>query len=194
MIADELKQLTETNGHLGRPRRVGLLPILAVAVLIAVIIMVGVALAAQGGGRPTSGPAPAFSVQTYDGGTFDLASQRGQIVVLNFWASWCAPCRYEAPALQAIYDAYHDQGVTMIGVTYLDEDQDALAFMDEFGLTYPSGEDVQLRITRDYGVRQVPETFVIDRDGQIAAYKFGPISDRELRQMLDQALAAENGS
>lgn len=159
------------------PRANGaLVAVVLVLGLLLLFAVVGVALVRQGMTQPESGPAPQFSLTTFDGQTFDLAQQQGKIVVLNFWGYWCGPCRDEAPILQSIYEQYRERGVEMIGVTFLAPELDrTLAFLAEFGITYPNGDDVRSRIADAYRITGAPETFVIDQEGEIARFYFGPI-------------------
>lgn len=146
--------------------------------LVLMMAVVGFALVRQNQVQPRSGPAPTFSLTTFDGSVFDLAAQRGQVVVVNFWGYWCGPCRDEAPLLQAVYEQYRERGVAMIGVTYLAPELDkTLAFLQEFGVTYPNGDDLRSRIADAYRITGAPETFVIDQEGEIARFYFGPITD-----------------
>lgn len=125
-------------------------------------------------------PAGDFSLNTFDGNTLQLSNLRGQVVVVNFWASWCPPCRREAPNLQAAWRALQDEGVTFIGVDVWDKEGDARAFMNEFGITYPNGPDSNGSIAVDYGVTGIPETYVIDPNGRLAAKFIGPIETSQL--------------
>ncbi|MFN8376235.1 MAG: TlpA disulfide reductase family protein [Anaerolineae bacterium] len=131
--------------------------VLMIGVLM-VIIVFGLQLASQGLSQPTTGPAPLFEMTTYNSGSFRLADMRGKVVVLNFWASWCGPCRDEAPDLQNISITYRERGVEVVGVTYLDTEDDARAFMAEFGMTYINGLDGGSRISDQYHIEGVPET------------------------------------
>lgn len=158
--------------------------VLIIGVLM-VIVVFGLQLASQNMGQPTSGPAPQFEMTTYNGDTFRLADMRGKVVVLNFWASWCAPCRTEAPDLQNISTLYRERGVEVVGVTYLDTDEDARNFMAEFGMTYTNGLDGGSRISDLYRVQAVPETFIIDQQGNVAYFFAGPINTAQLIAQLD---------
>jgi DsbE subfamily thiol:disulfide oxidoreductase len=128
--------------------------------------------------------APDFALTLLDGSEISLVGLRGQIVVLNFWASWCSPCRREAPALQRVWEAYRDQGVVFVGVTYQDAEAASLAFIEEFGITYANGVDAMGRISSEYGVTAVPETYVIDRDGRLVWSQIGEVWEETLVEQL----------
>lgn len=136
-------------------------------------------------------PAPDFTLQTLDGGaTVRLADVAAEAVVLNFWASWCVPCRAEHAPLAAAARAYEPRGVRFFGVIYNDPPANARAFLDELGESYPSLIDEGTKTAIDYGVYGVPETFVIDAHGIVRFKKAGPIlSVTELSDVLDPILA-----
>jgi cytochrome c biogenesis protein CcmG, thiol:disulfide interchange protein DsbE len=134
------------------------------------------------GGTPA---APEFTLERLDGeGELSLASLRGRPIVLNFWASWCGPCKDEAPALRRAHAKLAQAGGTVIGVTVDDSTPDSQAFVRDFGLPFPSLRDVDGELGEDYGRTGVPETFVIDREGKVAAISRGQVDD----EWLDQAL------
>lgn len=118
-------------------------------------------------------------------GKADLASYSGQVVVLNFWASWCVPCQTEAPLLQAAQSQLLRHRATVLGVTYKDASPDSLAFLRRYHLSYPNLRDASGSFAGSYGTDQLPETFVIDRQGRVAAISRGEIEQR----FLDRALA-----
>jgi cytochrome c biogenesis protein CcmG/thiol:disulfide interchange protein DsbE len=127
-----------------------------------------------------------FAIETFDGGEWRLSDQRGSIVVLNFWASWCPPCREEMPLLTTA-NGNLGEGVVMVGVDVWDDDGDARSFLSEYAVSYPNGPDRD-GIAVDYGVSGVPETFVIDADGRIVAKLPGPVTSLEqLRGMVAEA-------
>src|SRR5581483_10845476 len=114
-------------------------------------------------------PASAFAVRTFDGRTVTLDSLRGQVVVLNFWASWCYPaCYEEAPALEAGWRRYRERGVTVLGVAIQDDAAASRGFIERFGLSFPNAPDPGGKLSIEYGVYGVPESFVIHRRGAAA--------------------------
>lgn len=124
-----------------------------------------------------SRPAPDFALRTVDGRrTVRLADLRGQVVMVNFWASWCAECRVEHPALAAAWERFRDAGVVLVGVDFQDARADALAYLAGSGATWPAVEDPGSRTALAYGVYGIPETFFIGPDGRIAAKHTGPVS------------------
>jgi cytochrome c biogenesis protein CcmG/thiol:disulfide interchange protein DsbE len=134
-------------------------------------------------------PAPPFALSTFDGETLSLERLRGKAVIVNFWASWCFPaCYEEAPALQAAWQAYRDRGVVVLGVDIQDRDADAKAFIERFRLTFPNGPDPKGKISIDYGVYGVPETFFIDRDGKIHYKHVGALDATLLRAKIEEML------
>lgn len=138
--------------------------------------------------------APDFEMVLFDGSTFRLEDHRGQVVVLNFWASWCKPCREEMPALQQAADEAGDE-VVFVGIgAKTDRDEDARAFAEAFGITYPIGRDteggdrVNGAIQTAYGVFGYPSTFVIDGQGRVDAVLITPIDDAaDIRPYIDAA-------
>jgi cytochrome c biogenesis protein CcmG, thiol:disulfide interchange protein DsbE len=131
-------------------------------------------------------PDATSSLPLLDGhGAGTLAAYRGKVVVLNFWASWCEPCQVEAPLLQRAQARLSRAGGTVLGVTYLDASPDSQSFVRHYRLTYPNLRDNNGTFAHSYGTDQLPESFVIDRHGRIAA-----ISRGELNQaFLDRAIA-----
>jgi cytochrome c biogenesis protein CcmG/thiol:disulfide interchange protein DsbE len=109
--------------------------------------------------------------------------------VINFFASWCNPCREEAADLEATWREYQDQGVQFVGVAYKDADSRAQTFLDEFDISYPSAVEPGNRTARAYGVTGVPETFVVDQQGQLVDHFVGPVSRTQLSKMLDSLLS-----
>ncbi len=160
------------------------------AAVLLVVASLAYGVTTRGPGQLQEGPAPAFTLELFDGGELSLSDLRGQVVVLNFWASWCAPCRAEAPMLELVWQRYRGQGVSVVGVDYQDTEPPARAFIDEFGITYPNGSDPRSRIASAYGVQGVPETFVITQDGEIAKVFVGSPTELQLTTVLESLLAA----
>lgn len=163
--------------------------VLLAAIVVAAAIF-GLALARQKETQPTAGAAPDFTVTSFDGETIRLADLRGKIVVLNFWASWCVPCKQEAPVLETIWQRYRDRDVVVLGVAYVDAYNASLEFIDEFGLTYPNAPDQGTVVSDRYHITGVPETFIIDRDGNIAEFIYAQVTEPGLTASLDRLLEA----
>jgi cytochrome c biogenesis protein CcmG, thiol:disulfide interchange protein DsbE len=126
--------------------------------------------------------APALELPKLSGdGRGSLADYRGDVVVLNFWASWCEPCREESPLLQRWHMRMAGRGGTVLGVDVLDVTGDAEDFIDEYGLSYPMLKDKAGDALESFGVVAYPETFVIDRDGRIRAVRRGPVDEAFMR-------------
>ena len=129
--------------------------------------------------------APAITLPVLGGkGRRSLSDYRGQVVVLNYWASWCEPCRRESPLLERWHRRLAKEGGTVLGVDVLDVTADAQKFIREFGLTYPMLRDVDGSSQEKFGVLAYPETFVIDREGRVAASRRGPVDERFLRRSV----------
>ena len=127
-------------------------------------------------------PAPDISLPPLDGGEErSLSDWRGQVVVLNYWASWCDPCREESPLLERWHQRLERRNATVLGVDVLDVTDDARDFIDEYGLTYPHLRDKDGSTQEDFGVNLLPKTLVIDRQGRIAASRPGPVDDEFMR-------------
>jgi len=145
-----------------------------------------IAAAAAAGERPV---APDFELDRLDTeGRLTLSSLRGQVVVLNFWASWCPPCREEALLLQEGWERYRDRGVVFVGVDANDLSSDGRAFLEEYGITYPNVHDGEGSTLGRFGIPALPETMFIDREGRVAAYVAGAVDAAALEQGLEQAL------
>lgn len=165
---------------------------LVIAGVLAITIALGVQLSRQLQIQPQAGEvAPPFRLVTFDGDTITLDDLRGQIVLLNFWGSWCLPCRAEAPELQALHETYYERGLRVIGVNWLDSEREARAFIAEFGLTYPNGPDLREVIAKQYRITGAPENFIIGRDGVVVETIIGVASYRNVARTLERILAAE---
>ena len=137
--------------------------------------------------------APDLRGTTLDGEPFVLADHLGEVVVLNVWASWCAPCRAEAPALQEVAAELADSGVQFVGLNNRDSAEPAQAFVDRFGLTYPSVVDtdgsLQLLFRDTLPPAAIPSTLVIDQQGRVAARAIGEVDRSRLLGLIEPILA-----
>lgn len=141
-----------------------------------------------------SGPrAPDVVGTTLAGRKFRLSSYRGHVVVLNFWGSWCTPCRAEAPALASLSHRFHAQGVRFLGVDIRDSKAAAMAFMRDFHITYPSlndpGDQVALDFRHTVPPTGIPTTLVVGRHGRIAARVIGEVTYGSLKGLISRAVA-----
>ena len=126
----------------------------------------------------------------YAGEPVSLDAYRGRVVVVNFWASWCHPaCYEEAPVLERNWRAYRDRDVVVLGVDIQDKAESAKKFIADFSLTFPNVLDAAGRVSVDYGVYGVPETFFIDRRGRIRAKHVGAVTDEAFRHQVERLLA-----
>jgi len=140
---------------------------------------------------PMSGlEAPDFALVTFDGDTIRLADLQGRVVILNFWASWCIPCRQEHPVLVQTERTWDDSEVVLLGVVYQDSRANAERFLEEYGGEWTHVLDPSQRTAIDYGVYGVPETFFIGRNGQISHKKVGPVTWDLVASQVDSLLAA----
>ena len=169
----------------GGQRRVGLL--VAVVVVGLGLLIVAMAFVRDPAKPPAlvGSAAPAFRLTSLEGREISLEALRGRPVVLNFWASWCVPCREEAPLLEAAKTSYASADIAIVGVLYADEPAAARDFTATYGLTYDSAMDPDGRTAVDYGVFGIPETIFITRDGTIGHRQIGPVTEPELRRQLD---------
>lgn len=137
------------------------------------------------------GVAPAFGGTLLDGEDFESAQLDGQIVVINFWGSWCPPCRVETPQFQDVYADVRDQGVAFLGINVKDGDEQARAFIAANGITFPSVFDPRGEISlifRDFPPSAIPSTLLLDRSGRVAAIYLGAVAEEDLRAVLDRLL------
>jgi cytochrome c biogenesis protein CcmG/thiol:disulfide interchange protein DsbE len=132
--------------------------------------------------------APDVTFESYDGQRFRLAELRGKVVVVNFWASWCAPCRAEAPILQQSWLDLAGRGVIFIGVNQGETPQRADEYLHEYNITYPNVGDTDNQLTRAFGVQGLPATFIIDRNGVIRDVLYAAVEAEPLRAKIEAAM------
>jgi len=137
-------------------------------------------------------PAGKFTLTSYTGEPMSLEAQRGKVVVLNFWASWCYPaCYEEAPVLERGWRAFKDRGVVVMGIDIQDKTEAGKKFINDFSLTFPNALDPTGRVSVDYGVYGVPETFFIDAKGRVRAKHVGAVTDEVFRRQVERLLAEQ---
>jgi cytochrome c biogenesis protein CcmG, thiol:disulfide interchange protein DsbE len=172
--------------------------------LLVLLVAAAVALATCGGGSPSGTapgspltigspligkPAPALAGTTLDGATFDLAAERGNPVLVNFWASWCGPCREEFPLLEDAAARHAAEGLVVVGSLYKDDAEPARSFVAEEGATWPTVVDADRSIGNAWKVLGPPQTFFIDREGVIREVQVGQVRDAaELDRLLASIL------
>lgn len=121
-------------------------------------------------------PAPDFALTALDGSTIRLSDLSGKVALINIWATWCPPCRAEMPAIQATYDAYRNEGFTVVAINVEEQPETVAAFMREYGLTFTAALDGDGQVSRTYQANTLPSSFFIDRRGVIRAAYRGPMS------------------
>lgn len=177
-----------------RPLRIAAIA-LAVAGVLALTALLALGLAnrspvtGRSGATRIDKPAPNINMPLYDEGRMTPADYADKPVVVNFWASWCGPCRQEAPIFERLSQEYGERGVLFIGVNIQDATTDAEAYLREFDITYPNGRDENGSISVDYGVIGIPVTFFINRDGVVQRRWAGVMRETQLRQWIDELVA-----
>jgi len=178
------------------------IPIAAAVLSIALVALLVYGITSRGGdntiseeiqqGKNPTAPGATMELPNLDGGgKTSLASLRGKVVILNFWASWCGPCTVEAPFLQQAQEKLEQSGEgTVLGATYNDTIDDTRKFLRENKVTYPNVRDIGTKLASEYGTIQLPETFVINAKGKVVAVSKGTIDDK----FLDNAIAKAKAS
>jgi len=138
-------------------------------------------------------PAVEYTAATLEGDSISLASLRGEVVLLNLWATWCGPCRTETPYLQSLFEDYKDQGFSIVGISLDtgDASEDIEMFVEEYGVTYTILHDPMMKGMDLYQVLGLPATFLVDREGILRWMRYGPIleGDQEFLQALEELLS-----
>jgi len=141
-------------------------------------------------------PMPAYTAKMLDGSTFDVAKEKGNVVFLNLWATWCGPCRYEIPALQAMHDKHHGDGFKVVGISLDENGADPVKqFVSEKKMTYPIAIDADGNLASLFHTTVIPTSVLIDRQGRIVWKKYGAIigEEKSLDGALEKALAGKRG-
>ena len=138
----------------------------------------------------TSGPAPDFTLHSMGGSNLRLREQRGQVVMLNFWASWCGPCREEMPLLEHLYEKYHASGFQLLGVNVDEDISNAAGVSSKLGLHFPVLLDTEKKVSRLYDLNAMPSTVLIDRDGRVRYIHRGyrPGDENEYQDRIRQLI------
>jgi len=173
--------------------KTALSPLLAVALVTGAMQFACHSSPRSGGGPPGAlhSPAADFSLQDIDGHPLQLASYRGKVVLLNFWATWCTPCRAEIPNFVQFQNSYGPQGLQILGISMDDGPQPVRAFYQQFKMNYPVAVGTD-KVAQSYGgVLGLPVSFLIGRDGKIAAKYIGAVQLPELEQEIKTLVAAK---
>lgn len=164
-------------------------------IMLTILTILGYALFGKRGAikvSPLVGKkAPEFTLNLFNGEKLTLSELKGKTILLNFWASWCMPCRQEALALEESWQKYRDDNVVFIGVNVWDDNSNALSYMKKYGGEYPHGIDPAEEIQVDYGVGGVPETFFIDSSGIITDKYDGPLTPEIIEYFMSKAMNQE---
>jgi len=139
-----------------------------------------------------SAPAPDFTLRTLEGQNLRLGEQRGRVVLVNFWATWCGPCRQEMPHLNKLYEKYKSSGFVLLGVNVDDDTRQAVGVANKLGVRFPVLPDTDKRVSRQYDLSAMPSTVLIDRDGKVRYLHRGYQSgyedtyDKQIRELLKE--------
>lgn len=184
-------QFPEIEGSKPKPEKSRYLNprLFAYTFLIVLLSVMGWKLAKAQNGPIEEGLAPDFTLTSFGGDELTLSDLRGKVVVINFWASWCPPCREEAAYLEDSWRKYKDQDVIFIGVNYADTEKEALEYIAEFDITYFNGPDLGTRIAQQFNLLGVPETFYIAKNGELRGVKIGPLIFPELDDKIRELQA-----
>jgi len=153
------------------------------------LLLFGLVRDPQAGPNPLVGaPFPAFTLPAFDGRVVDSSDFTGRPMLVNLWASWCVPCRDEAPVLEAIHRTYGPRGLVVVGINVQDTERDARAFLREFGQSFTMVRDTTGKVAVELGMTGTPETFLVSRDGIIVRKIIGPIAPQMVRELVREIL------
>lgn len=184
----------------GSTRGVGRICLGLVPVMVAVAALAGCSRS----GRRESGARPAvvrgigdravdFTIRTFNDGVFTLSSHAGRPVLINFWASWCGPCRLEGPMMEKLYRRYGPRGLTFVGVAIQDSEKGSRAYLEASGWTFPAGPDSDGRIMDAYSVNGIPKTVIIGPDGRVAYIQSGVMPEKYVAARIEEVLGRGQG-
>jgi cytochrome c biogenesis protein CcmG, thiol:disulfide interchange protein DsbE len=184
---EQLEQ-TPSNPPARKPRWGRALVWLGVILLL--VIVGSQLLKIQKGSVQVGQPLPDFTLTTFDGEQIGLDSLKGKVVLINFWASWCAPCEQEAADLETAWRYYQPGGeVVFLGVDWTDTEKNGKAYLKKFDVSYPNGQDLGTRISQKFRITGVPETYIIDQEGKLAYFKLSPfVSLQEIQAAINPLL------
>jgi cytochrome c biogenesis protein CcmG/thiol:disulfide interchange protein DsbE len=185
---DNITSPIETPMQKTSPRWGRILAWIALFALLIVVMLV--LLQKQQGPVAVGQKAPTFTLTMFDGQVIDPSEMTGKVVLVNFWASWCKPCEQEAADLESVWRYYQPRGdVLFLGIAWTDTEKASLEYIDKFDITYPNGPDLGTSISQAYRTTGVPETYVIDKNGNLASLKLSPFtSQAEIKAAIDPLL------
>lgn len=192
-MPDTADQKTSSPEESKNPRW-GIIAIVAVSVIFVAFLVLSMFNSRVN--RPDD-VAPDFEMKFFDGYEWqempvaNLSDFQGSPVVLNFWASWCVECIREAKLLEDLWQEYRDQGVVFLGIAYIDVEKNSLAYLEEYDISYPNAPDLRTLISGKYDITGVPETFFIDKNGDVEYIHLSAVTELMVRSLLDKMLAAE---
>ena len=186
---------TSSEVEENEPKKVRWTTVALWAAVIGLLALLGWGLVRTNATRPEAGqPAPHFDVEFFNGYEWedkqvsDLEDMAGNVIVLNFWASWCVECRLEADLIEDTWRKYADDDVVFLGVAYADVEPNSISYLDEFGITYPNAPDLGTDISDTYEITGVPETFFIGKDGTIEHVQIGPLNQTTMDTVIQTLL------
>ena len=186
---------TSSEVEENEPKKVRWTTVALWAAVIGLLALLGWGLVRTNATRPEAGqPAPHFDVEFFNGYEWedkqvsDLEDMAGNVIVLNFWASWCVECRLEADLIEETWRKYADEDVVFLGVAYADVEPNSISYLDEFGITYPNAPDLGTDISDTYEITGVPETFFIGKDGTIEHVQIGPLNQTTMDTVIQKLL------
>lgn len=158
--------------------------------LLSLLILVGVAIyqvSTDTGGKPVAGEqAPDFTLTTLDGKQKSLSDLKGKAVMINFWGTWCPPCKQEMPAIQKAYEINQKRGFEVVSINIRENDLPVSNFVNQMGLTFPIWMDKEREVIKQYKIGPIPSTFFINRDGVIIERIEGPLQLNQLQYYIDK--------